>query len=82
MLLIAYRGSLRGDEVVNLLPSDVWIEKCDPIDEACIHFPLDMIGRPLLWIRVSSSKTLRRVRAMECLFFHFYLTVSSRVVMT
>lgn len=57
MLLIAYRGSLRGDEVVHLLPSDVWIEKCDPIDEACVHFPPDMIGRPLLWIRVSSSKT-------------------------
>lgn len=57
MLLLAYRGALRGDEVVHLLASDAWVDTCDPVDEACVHFPPEMTGQQLVWLRISSSKT-------------------------
>lgn len=57
MILLAYRGCMRGDELVHLRPSDVWINTCSKDDESSAHFPPALIGVSLLWVAVSSSKT-------------------------
>jgi integrase len=56
MILLAYRGFLRGDEVVNLLSDEVWIDTFDSSDTPTELIPASF-SREILWITITSSKT-------------------------
>jgi len=57
MLLLAYRGFLRGAEVVNVRSDELWLETISKSDVESTAFPKEMLGVQMIFVFISSSKT-------------------------
>lgn len=57
MILLAFRGFLRGDEVIHLRADEVWIDSFDELNSMSELIPPSLLDKEILWLAVSSSKT-------------------------